>query len=1573
MVVNLMSTDALVIMETLPQFMAGILAPIQIGVTLGLLSKYIGPYGLISLAVALLVSPLIAHLAGSMGKQRFRMQSHSDSRLRYIKELLTSIRIIKYYAWEKPFLKHIEGAREQQLKFVRRIQLTRALLMTVLTNVASIGIGLTFFSYGITHTMDYKAIFSAMTFLSMLRNPFNFLPMLLAYFGQYTNSFDRITFFALSSEIKPNTNRETVDGIDKGMKIENASFAWETALSIAETRFLDLETYEANLNQQIETAPDSQTKLQLIGKMKTLLGEKEYIGKAVRNARLQERRSTREKITPRHNTNSSNNTNTNTTNTDNNSSNSSTNSSETENNLNAQQSNRATTDTPPQTPLSVREEEEEFEVEEVITPEEQAKYQPLRKVAPTLKNISLLVKPGRLTAVVGSVGSGKSTLALAFLGEIQPTTGSVDVHAQVAYAAQEAWILNATVRDNITFGRPYDPEWYSEVIFSCALGPDIATFHAGDMTEIGERGSNLSGGQRQRINVARAMYARCPILILDDPFSAVDSHVAAHMFQHVAQGMRNAGHTVLLITNQLHFVPEVEYVVVLKGGRIIEQGHCQALLKLQHGFLKKMLVQHVVHKTSEEDMNESGGKLDAPPSPATFRSPRLEVTPEQDEANRQKGTLFTDEERKMGNIALRVYWNYCVAGGLWLILLMFLMQALRIGSRIMWGVWLSWWSDPKNAHGFSPWVYRGGYISLVAAEALFTLFGSLFFLKFAMNAARSLHTNMLIAVSRATISWYDHTPIGRILTRFSKDIDLVDIKLPQVVEQIIFFALRFCGVAGAIAVGSYWLLILLAVALVTFLGLVFYYRPTSIQVQRLEALSRAPIYSHLTETIDGASTIRAYRMTQAFQVANMNKIDRNNVDFIALRYCSSWYGVTQDLAGSLFVSLSIVALVIVRTYIPNSIPIGYMILALSNMGSISASLSDLASTIADLENKMNSAERVLEFSELPLEAPAEIPETKPPTDWPQRGAITFEDLTIRYSDDASSAAALIDINCKIKPQERIGIVGRTGAGKSTLVTALFRTTEPSHGTLTIDGLDISQIGLFDLRSRISIIPQTPQLFTGTVRFNLDPFEERTDHELWMALKMVRLKDYIAALPGCLSEYIEEGGTNFSVGQRQLLSMARCLLKGTHVLVLDEATSAVDVETDALLQCMIRNNFPQTTVLTIAHRLNTIMDYDRIMVLDKGTLAEFDTPKNLLLKPDSMFASMVEATGPETAEYLRSIAFGETSFMEALTALVQLEDATPKAPNPDLDDVVEAPRDTIVHGTPETDSVMTDDPSSPDRPARSGKSTWRRSNKRHSSKRASFQQLSRRQQSKLALGYYKVEQEDVLENAKTRATLVRQQNRASKQAGITRDPSVPPSSSSSAAADISVGSAAASSQNSQLDLSSPPQRNSRPPKNSAAKRDGQMRIRIISGDTFTRTSRPDAASDPKNASPGSQPPLVEHASPSITAVHAPRGARGSAARPPPGRTVSPSLRSSAGVGTPGSESPLLSSRDEDHAPALPIPSFMPSDIVVTGNAPPVSLATLESSRKNSGYSSGTDSMTLFEFSPSSSKRQSSQRH
>ena len=1328
MVVNLISTDAQILLETLPYFLQGALAPAQIIITLGLLSRFLKAFCLISFAVAILASPISGILAGKLGFQMAMVQKKGDVRLKLVKEFLTAVRIVKYYAWEKPFLANISKSRLDQLKQVKGFLLSRAWLISVLTNVPGLGVGFTFFFYGLKNSMNFEAVFSSLVYLNMLAIPFIYLPMLVAFGAQYYTSLKRIEFFALRSELKAreidmedddddddetlaplhaaDRSSSTLDSSSSsspspkasshtkgkrpkgGMYIKGAAFAWETQLSIAEGRFIDLENKEAMDQAAVGAAGDAESKTKAAEELKKTQAEKAHIAIIIKSIQRQVASGVslddvnideeeKECIDPEKD------------------------SSVEKTGLDDADVEDVADDDDDDVAESAsgKKKKDKSKAKESSAPaagkSEKPKFAKLRRPVVNLRQLDFDVRKGSLTMIVGSVGSGKTTLAMAFLGEVHQLGGRVKVFESFAYASQEAWILNATIRDNITFGSPFEPERYADVIRCCALTTDLSSFPASDLTEIGERGINLSGGQKQRINVARAMYSSNPIVILDDPFSAVDSHVGEHMFEHVALGIRNSGRTVLLITNQLHFVPHADYIGVIKKGKMVEQGTFADLSSQPSGRLSKMLTKQSKREELEESAAvieieaQNDGSAIATSSAGPFmksssssirksnadlvksttslgrsgellksstalllkgdadldviaererlrkeKEAKFELTPEKDEEMKRKGALIMVEERESGNIGFSTYWNYIRSGSLWIMLTYIIIMMANAALQVFSGIWLSWWADPTKVNKFSKNTYLGGYIGIVLGQGVTVCLGAIVFVFFSVNTGKNLHGKMLSAVSTAPTGWFDRTPLGRIIARFSKDIALVDLELPSMFDQFIHFFFALLGLFASIATGTAYILIIIAVAFIAFGSLTVYYRKTSIQVQRVESLSRAPIFSHFAETLEGAVTIRAYKMDHIFRVANMNKIDVNNVDFMGLKYCATWFAMTLDMMGAITVALSYIAMILVRKYASGGINVGFIIFAISQTGSVTQTLAAVSHMVTDLENKMNSVERILQYSELESEGPFELESNKPPADWPANGAIALDNLSVEYKP---GLPVLKNLTCNIKPREKVGIVGRTGAGKSTLITALFRTMEPATGRILIDDVDITQIGLTDLRSKLSIIPQTPQLFVGTVRYNLDPFEEHQDEEIWSVLKMVKLKRHVGELDGALYAPVDEGGSNFSVGQRQLLAMARCLLRQTHVLLLDEATAAVDAETDALLQQMIRKNFRDKTVLTIAHRLNTIMDSDRIMVLDAGHIAEFDTPKALLKNKKSVLSGMVDATGPETAAYLRDIA------------------------------------------------------------------------------------------------------------------------------------------------------------------------------------------------------------------------------------------------------------------------------------------------------------------------------------------------
>lgn len=866
----------------------------------------------------------------------------------------------------------------------------------------------------------------------------------------------------------------------------------------------------------------------------------------------------------------------------------------------------------------------------------------------TLQDINISVQRGSLVAVVGAVGSGKSALLSALLGDSHKRAGQVMLSGSVALVTQQAWIQNATLQDNILYGDPYDHARYETCVKVCELRQDVAMLPSGDMTEIGEKGINLSGGQKQRISLARAVYADRDIYFLDDPLSAVDAHVGKAIFENcIRDQLRDK--TRVLVTHQLQYLADVDQIIVLKDGRIVEMGTYHDLMLADREFAR-LINTHVkpapassdagavaeddaadaAHAAGEEQpglLSSSTSSLSSSRGPPAEKQPLLPapaatVTVTAPAKPVQK--LIAAEERDIGSVGWEVYRQYTFAvGGLLLvgsILLLYLIdQSAQIGGN--W--WLSHWSTQPNAAD-EVYFYLGIYAALGGASTAFVFVRSLLSAVAGLNAAETLHDRLVQRVLRAPMAFFDTTPVGRILNRFSKDIYTVDEQLPNTMRMFLNTLFSSLGIVIVICVVTPWFLCALIPLGKIYHAMQQYYVRSSREIKRLDSISRSPIYAHFSETLAGISTIRSFNKQPSFISSNQAKLDQNQKAFFISNVANRWLGVRVEFIGTCVVSLAALFAVIER----HNIDPGLAGLSISYALNITGTLNWLVRMSSETETQLVSVERVIQYLDIAVEAPPLIPHTAPPPDWPREGAITMSHLKLRYRPGLD--LVLRGIDCEIKPREKIGVVGRTGAGKSSLMLALFRLVEPAEGTITIDGVDIHKLGLDTLRSRLSIIPQDPTLFTGTIRSNLDPFDQFPEEDLWYALNKVHLKSAVEAMGG-LDAAVAEYGENLSVGQRQLMCLGRALLRRAKVLVMDEATAAVDYETDALIQRTIREEFVNVTVLTIAHRIQTIIDYDRILVLDQGLIAEFGPPAELLADSGGIFYSLLHSSGTASSE------------------------------------------------------------------------------------------------------------------------------------------------------------------------------------------------------------------------------------------------------------------------------------------------------------------------------------------------------
>uniref|UniRef100_A0A452UFP3 Multidrug resistance-associated protein 1-like n=1 Tax=Ursus maritimus TaxID=29073 RepID=A0A452UFP3_URSMA len=829
---------------------------------------------------------------------------------------------------------------------------------------------------------------------------------------------------------------------------------------------------------------------------------------------------------------------------------------------------------------------------------------------PVLENLNIKIPEGALVAVVGQVGSGKSSVLSAILGEMEKLTGV----GSVAYVAQQAWIQNCILQENVLFGSIMQKQFYERVLEACALLPDLEQLPNGDQTEIGERGVNISGGQKHRVSLARAVYSGADIYLLDDPFAAVDVHIGKQLFEKVIGPsgiLKNK--TRILVTHNLTLLPQMDLIVVMETGRVAHMGTYQELLS------KTRNLTNLLQAFSEQ---EKGETMKNKPTMLDDRERSLKRETHGGPERCEKIQMRVGREVK-GNVKFSVILKYLQAFGwlwVWLSLAAYLGQNLvGIGQNL----WLSAWvKEAKHMSEFTEWEQiRSNKLNIYGLlglmQGLFVCSGAYILTRGSLAASRTLHTQLLDNVLHLPLRFFETNPIGQIISRFTKDMFIIDIRFHYYLRTWVNCTLDVIGTVLVIA-GALPLFILGVIPLVfLYFTIQRYYVASSRQIRRLAGASRSPIISHFSETLSGVSTIRAFGHEQRFIQQNREVVNENLVCFYNNVISNRWLSVRLEFLGNLMVFFAALLAVLAA----NSIESAIVGLSISYALNITQSLNFWVRKACEIETNAVSIERVCEYENMDKEAPW-IMSKRPPSQWPDKGIVEFINYQARYRDDLG--LALQDITFQTHGEEKIGIVGRTGAGKSTLSNCLFRIVERSGGKIIIDGIDISTIGLHDLRGKLNIIPQDPVLFSGTLQMNLDPLDKYSDSELWEVLELCHLKEFVQSLPKKLLHEISEGGENLSVGQRQLVCLARALLRKTKILILDEATASIDFETDNLVQTTIRKEFSDCTILTIAHRLHSIIDSDRVLVLDSGRITEFETPQNLICQKGLFFQMLTEA-------------------------------------------------------------------------------------------------------------------------------------------------------------------------------------------------------------------------------------------------------------------------------------------------------------------------------------------------------------
>jgi ATP-binding cassette subfamily C (CFTR/MRP) protein 4 len=866
-----------------------------------------------------------------------------------------------------------------------------------------------------------------------------------------------------------------------------------------------------------------------------------------------------------------------------------------------------------------------------------------------LDEITLNINAGELIVVVGAVGSGKTCFLWALLNEIERISGSCSVNGSTSYAPQESWCFGGSIKQNILVGNAFLHSKYKEVIRCSGLKRDIKLFSEGDDTFVGEKGYTLSGGQKARVSLARCVYHEADIYLLDDPLSAVDPKVANHIFDRCIKEYLK-GKTVVLVTHQLQFLSKADKIIVLKEGRAVAVGSYEQLSKSSVEFLS-FLDQK---QREEEKRKESLTKEKSLSLKSNLLKDEEDEEPvkEGKEGQLQTCRVKTSEEsnRDCGSVSLSVYWQYLSSGGsVWLVYLAFLVALMSQGLYHYTDLWLSAWTEHTlnrlNANDTSHVASTVGTESVFNNETHNVLFYTMLVVvlfigafmrtsltfRLCLKSSIYLHDRIFKRVLRAPMLFFENTPIGQILNRFTRDVGVVDQIIPSSLIDVNISILNSLGVIIMSCVVSPWLIIPCVIIGACCVPIRNFYIRTARELQRLDSIARSPIYSHISCTFDGLITVRAFNLERLFE----QQYFRYLADSVSCRFLVIVAGRVIGVILDMFVTIYIAAICLLLVYIPKgTISGGDAGLILSASILLTGMFQWAVRLTAEFETQMVSAERIFEYGKLESEAELNIPGKIEDKRWPKHGKIVFERVFLRYSKDLPHV--LKDINLTIEPGEHVGVVGRTGAGKSSLISVLFRLVEP-EGKIIIDGVDTKTLGLHELREKISIIPQDPSLFSGSIRKNLDPFNEYDDHKIWQVLGEANLSPTIKNMTGELDALVSEGGSNLSVGQRQLLCLARSLLKNNKILVLDEATANVDQETDFQIQKTIKSKFSDMTVITVAHRLNTIIDMDKVVVMDAGSVVEFDSPYILLRNQSGVFHSMVKQTGTEFEKMLHKMA------------------------------------------------------------------------------------------------------------------------------------------------------------------------------------------------------------------------------------------------------------------------------------------------------------------------------------------------
>lgn len=1150
-----------------------------------------GYAGLIGIAAVFVVVPIQSYTGKLSSKFRLQTAMKTDERVRLMDEIISGVQVIKMYAWEKPFCALIETARKLELQVVTKSAYIRGIYMTFNLFTTRMALFCTLISmllFGDELSVDKVFVFSS--YFNILAHTMS--GMFVRGFAEIAEcmvAVRRLQHFLMYEEFQDSGHILSNFTTSINGSINSISKHASNKTSKPDIPYIDdeIDGYE-NLDDSSEKRRQNGLVVvasDLLKNTANMMGEKKHFS-------------------------------------------------------------------------TMNQETYAVKMSHLT-----AKWEPSQSEN-TLEDVNLEIQKGKIYAIIGMVGAGKSSFLSAILGEIEVTGGHVKVNGSLSYAGQEAWVFGSTVRQNILFGQPYDRRLYQKVVKACSLQRDFKQFPQGDQTVVGERGSSLSGGQKARINLARSLYRQADIYLLDDPLSAVDTHVSKHLFEECIQRYL-AGKTRILATHQLQYVKNVDAIILIEQGKVTVFSQFQDLLSQRPEYAELLAAES--ESIEDSSLEKSSMKRQVSSSSTRSRTPEASSGGTDDEEEDENSEKFNDglEGTSRGVVKGPIFIKYFQTGAnlclACTVLLLFICTQFMASLNDYFVPILVNEEETRhyyitqaklNAtnntsienHDISS-MYNSIYVYTVIIVGLFCIgiTRSLTFYKVCILCSQKLHDMAFSALIRTGMRFFDTNPSGRILNRFSKDMGAIDELLPKAILD----AGQICMMMfGSLAVSC--IINPLFLIPIVFLGTVFYwirkvFLRTSKNIKRMEGMTRSPVFTHLNATLNGLSTIRAY-CAQDILRKEFDKLQDVHTSTVYMYIVASTaFGFSLDVFCFVFTSLVIFSFLLLQ----QSFSGGEVGLAITQVMAMTGMIQWGMRQNAEVANQMMSVERVLEYTQIvpepnlrdrgkfarKIEKQLPLP-ANAPKNWPTDGMIRFRSVYMKYVED--DPPVLKGLNLVINPGEKIGIVGRTGAGKSSLISALFRLAK-IDGVIEIDGIDTGSICLEDLRRNISIIPQDPVLFSGTLRRNLDPFNEFTDKALWEVLDEVELKDAVITAGTGLESRVLDRGSNYSVGQRQLVCLARAILRNNRILMLDEATANVDPQTDALIQHTIRKKFAKCTVLTIAHRLNTIMDSNKVLVMDKGRMAEYDHPHILLQNNYSQFKSLVRESDRAMYDQLVKVA------------------------------------------------------------------------------------------------------------------------------------------------------------------------------------------------------------------------------------------------------------------------------------------------------------------------------------------------